>query len=419
MDISFNEKPIGREAIIKTEKYFSSNILLVGNGVDLELERKTSFWDFLLFIKSILNFKNKKDFMNNHQIKFEFLSMEDEIKKLHCSIMRNLETEEYESLRNLYKDIVYKSWLKNKFSVTNKENVEFYNLNKDEKVKYWSDFESVIQYILGYDTDPLSPFASLKLDKITNFTELNLYEKWLRNFESAFCSYLKALDKFDNHESNLKGALDTIKSDYILSFMSRSKGLIKDIDFLNNTPGKELIINYNYTNSIEKLIKNVEKDNICYINGSIYDNYIENNNYIDNSIVIGCSLPSTCSRNHLIFDKKTRRILKNTDKYNLNKLCPLSNNNTSFNVTIFGHSCNLADSDVISFLLKHEKLKAALIFCHSYNDLVSIHNNLAQMLGRDRLNNMLDYTDLRQGLIAQKIFFGVKKERKINFFNLI
>ena len=64
--------------------------------------------------------------------------------------------------------------------------------------------------------------------------EINHYEKWLRNFESTFCSYLKTLDKSDNYSCNLNGALDKIKSDYLLSFISRSKGLINDIDFFRN-----------------------------------------------------------------------------------------------------------------------------------------------------------------------------------------
>ena len=412
MDIIFNEKPAGYNGIIQHAPYFTSNILLVGNGFDVELERKTKFTDCLHYIQFFLSFKNYEDFESSYKTKLKFLPINQDLKDLFYILVINKKHRKFDRLRKLFLELVENSWLSTRFSKTNGNFTgEFYNLKTDSQIEYWCDFESVIQYILGEDLDPLSPFATLGLDKIADYNALYNYEKWLRIFESTFCDYLKDLDIYDNYSSGLNDVLNNIRSDYIDSFISRSRGLLQDISFNKNE--KDFIINYNYTNSIEKLLD--AKGNILYINGSVYDKNIEKNNYTDNSIVIGCSLSGVASNSNSlsrrcnIFDKKTRRIIKNTVPFNFDRIVSASKQHSNFNLIIFGHSCNLADADVISFLLKHEKLKAALIFCYSYEDLVSIYNSLSQMLGRDCLNKMLDYSNIPAGMVSHKIFFGVKK----------
>ena len=407
MEIVFNEKPVNQKSRIKSSSYFTKNILLVGNGIDLELNRKTSFIDFVTYILFFLSFYSYNDFLQTNHVKLSALSCDDELKSLISTIIVN-KKQQFSSLQTLYSNIINHSWLKNKLiekRINYRGKLLLFN---SEQVKYWSDFESVIRYILGYDNDRFSPYASLHLDKISEYADLQMYESWLNDFESGFCQYINDLDYFDNYSVNLNGKLKNIKNDYIGSFISRSRGLISDFN-LEKDNGNDFIINYNYTSSINALFNYIKKENICCVNGNYCDNYLENNNYFDNPIVIGCSLPNNCSSNHLIFDKKTRRILKNTLPFNLDKFILPNNENSNFNLIIFGHSCNLADQDVISFLLKHEKLKSALIFCYSYDALISIYNNLVSMLGRDILNKMLDYSDLQQGVISKKIFFGVRK----------
>ena len=58
----------------------------------------------------------------------------------------------------------------------------------------------------------------------------------------------------------------------------------------------------------------------------------------------------------------------------------LVKNNTNYDLLIIGHSCCLADSDIIGNLLTHEKLNNALILCNTKDGLTSINNNIRQIL---------------------------------------
>lgn len=73
-----------------------------------------------------------------------------------------------------------------------------------------------------------------------------------------------------------------------------------------------------------------------------------------------------------------------------------------------GHSCGIADSDIISKLLTNPNLKSAVVLCHSLNDLISSVNNIKAMLGDEQFGKLMTFSKDEK---FNNLYFSVEKEK--------
>lgn len=246
----------------------------------------------------------------------------------------------------------------------------------DSRVKLWLDIESVIEMIVTSSDELKDKYGfreNISLDK----TSIDAFLNGVNLFEQLFADYLVVSEEHFSCKNRYVHFFNHISADFRESLAKRSNFLIEDLDIRYATT----VINYNYTNIAEKIYKKHNPNiDIRYINGTLHVNEDVKLNEIDTNIVIGYSnLEGTKVRkDQFPFEKKSRRILKNTEYIDIESII----NNEPFELIIIGHSCGIADSDIIKPLLENEYLKTAVILCHTIDDLFSIFNNIKEMLDK-------------------------------------
>ena len=75
---------------------------------------------------------------------------------------------------------------------------------------------------------------------------------------------------------------------------------------------------------------------------------------------------------------------------------------------IYGHSCGVAEGDVIGDLLNSQDLKIAVVLCFDLDSLVSITNNLIEIVGQDRFDELLNNANNKTG--KESLYFAVRDE---------
>lgn len=448
----------------------TKNILVIGNGFDLEAGLKSSFRDFILYIiygccfyqyeKLITNFDKKvfRDYIfskNNkieYSLKRQFYSNSKLWKLCHTFAKSNLgEVLLKRGLIPLLYDYIVDSKFiikvslkipklrpeepdpkmfayglsRNKPSISSPSLFSYlepdvigkkietfdYLLKKElernkTNISLWLDVENVIE-MLVLKQDPLLKkydYSKEDLEKVPT----ECYLKDLDLFENLLSNYLVKEEK--KNKKNTKKFFQTITKDYSKSLYKRSHLRISQIEIEQ----ADCIINYNYTKTAEnlynKIRKTQDKNNnqssfIRHINGAIDIQEAIKVKEIDNNIVVGYSNTKNIDvpRDLFPFEKRARRIIKNTDYVNLHNIIE----NMEFDLVIMGHSCGVADSDVLTKLLSSSFLRSAVVMCYSVEDMTSIYNNIKSMLEPEIFDELMDHTDFRKNL-----YFTVKDPQR-------
>lgn len=452
-----------------------NDILVVGNGFDLFLGQKTKYSDFFYFIilyrilfvvkqshlfsiDSFLNLLPSEHRTQNSKL-YDIIDIVDsylEIYKDEGDIRFNelqnsinsiffkgvlilIFGENYSRLfkerNNFINSYIYNPAASNSNIITFKTNlfnhiIEIKNLiepalkEAEKTCNGWTDVEQFIEYLVQGSSDLESKFELIK-DNFDEFCFLkncpnmssSIYEGLL-SFCDEFSFYLKAALKTNDISSNnniwnqfldFKKVSEKISNAYSRSLQVRSKNIIDDISFLN----LKSIIDFNYTKTTDiliKLYKEQLKSNNVYQPPCIY----HINGEIDsNNLIFGYSRDKaiSVSKDCFCFEKFTQRIIKNTQFVDFKNLL-----SANYNILIFGHSCSLADRDVIKKLLSSDKLGVAVVFCYDIPSLISVSNNLLEILGQDRMETLLDYSEynkLNSDLNTLKIFEFEKNDNDI------
>ncbi|WP_406018060.1 hypothetical protein, partial [Succinivibrio sp.] len=125
---------------------------------------------------------------------------------------------------------------------------------------------------------------------------------------------------------------------------------------------------------------------------------------LENQLLLGISEEGLNENDPaLIFTKKYRRIIKNTNFINQENFL---NNYKKFNLIIYGHSCGITDSDSIKNLLISDNLNVALILCYDKNSFENTVNNLMRILSPKVFYHKVIY--------SRKIFFGIRESNYEN-----
>ena len=478
----------------------TNNILLVGNGFDLELGLKTSYTDFLMYIAIKADLANVVEELKAHEEYREYVK--SSLQNYFCdnnlichSILRALDNvdnpnneffkeaddllknkldfyfisdflylifdsdlfsiikgkvynsdkisfkhgDEYLVVKKKFKNSFNNKKIVNKFGHVSTEEELFDAIHDTEAllkilnnkineatIKQWVDVENFIEYLVTDNIDLRSRFYGNSSEKKSLNSPLvmqpSLYKEYFNGIElfcDLFSNYLKSslinsYVSYQNLNSVNKTEVENFEekhiSPYIKSLKSRSHGFIDSVVISEIN----CIINYNYTYSAEAILS--QKNNLLrifsyHVNGELdynnhYDlNHGEQSGLNDNHLVFGFTKAKSIKLKSTLhtFEKKVLRVIKNTTPLDLKKLT-----SRSFNLLIFGHSCGVADGDVIGALLKSPKLKIAVVLCYDQESLVSITNNLIEIVEPARFDELISNANQKVG--NESLYFAVRDE---------
>lgn len=268
-------------------------------------------------------------------------------------------------------------------------------------LKLWLDVECVIEMLIA-GTEELKNKYIFNEEVKKDHSSIESYAKGLNLFEHLLTQYLKEAQKIQIDLDIAVKYFNDVQNKYLHSLVKRSHNRIEDIDISH----PDIVINYNYTDVATRYFSAINSHpKIIYINGSINIPDELQLNEIETNIVIGYTKPKETKvpKEAFPFEKSLRRIIKNTEYLDIDSLI----GSDDFDLVIMGHSCGIADSDIIKKLLTNENLKSAVVLCHSLDDLISSVNNIKAMLGDEQFGKLMTFSKDEK---FNNLYFSVEKE---------
>jgi len=354
----------------------ADTILILGNGFDIAMDRKTKYTDFIDFEKQL--------FSNPDEELLEFLKV------------KNIRIEKYKD--NLY--------------------LKFINENKDTHGDNWSNLETMISQLadaimyfkeksdLLFQIAPANQFWVLE-DKLVSENNYSSKVFVARSFISFYkeedWSSLErevALEKFNNEFIRQLDLLIELLEIYLsyLDFLDFGVRSIKSkptaLDAISDLSNSS-VLNFNYTNTSRYLFGTSEK-RTHFIHGRI--DLIRTFSRI-NTMVFGIEDKENDVNSDLIpYQKYYQRVVKETgndfEKFFKRTFYDIDDEfgsqlPNSKNIIAFGHSVDPLDKEIFQkcfALAENGKYDYRFIFTY-FNDLAkrSIIKNLAIILGKEKL----------------------------------
>lgn len=348
------------------------NVLVIGNGFDLAHHLPTQYRDFLNFVKS---FRDPNDSAYSQFI--------GEIKENH------------EDLYQEVSSLINKNVLLNYF-------LSIYEERCKEGKNGWIDFESEISFIVQqFDkakSDIENKFSktgeAATLDKVLYKSLKPIIEVHREvpvnvvvtefHFEPRFFDYqaervLESLNK-------LIRLLEIYLHEYVEKLDCKYR--INDLD----GRGIDRVLSFNYTDTYRKYYDPEGKAQYCFIHGKAKESSVET---CDLVLGIDEYLPTDRidSDNQFVWFKKFyQRIYKGTGSEYLDWINQFEDFNRKYQkakpsemrLTIFGHSLDVTDKDILSRLIMMENTKTD-IFYHNRETMAKQIGNLIKVIGEENL----------------------------------
>lgn len=352
------------------------NILMIGNGFDIEHDLPTKYIDFLKYVK---------DF--------------NEAYLLAKSIPKGVENVKDEYFKNLLADDSRISKLLKTYTDNNLW-IEYFETIHQEHLKNkenWIDFESEISSIIQ------------ALDGLIKYYD-NIHINGNEN-KSLYYYYIEKLsliiDKYNLNEDVIKSNIPLLANDlsrlicaleiYIADFVDNKKIVYFNPDIDKIFP--DAVISFNYSDTYRRVYA-YNRENIKYdfLHGradkrNFSHAFTNKEEYVKkclekNNMVLGIDEYLEDNRkskevDFISFKKYYQRIYKQTgNKYKV-WLEEISNNPKDENILyIFGHSLDVTDGDVLRDLIKHPQIKT-VIYYKSKLQLGQQIANLVKVLDSD------------------------------------
>lgn len=293
---------------------------------------------------------------------------------------------------------------------------ETYFDNNRNNIALWSDVETVIELLVTQDEKLQTKFQIEKKDlpEWTN-ERLKSFSEGLELFEILLTQYFLAIqNKIKIDKKYADKFITKIIDKHKVSFDQRTRKVWLPNLIKNPLYVPDLVINYNYTNIAERIYQyftpeapyQSSKPQHIHINGSLQPILDPSKEGFATNIVIGYtnSNSSDVPKELYHFEKSSRRIVKDTEHFDLNTYIP-ADEYILFDLLIIGHSCCTADRDIIGSLLEHEKLHNALVLCHTKDDLISINNNIKHILTPKKYSELMNHNAMKR---KHNLFFAVE-----------
>ena len=360
----------------------AETILILGNGFDLSMGRKTSYSDFVEFANNLFP-------VTDVQLK-KFL---DE---------NNINIEEYKDnyyLRfiNENRSTLGENWCNLEIMISQlAEAIFYFKSNKEELLRAIAEIESNLSLKHSdYEIDLWKILSDTENYLVKRFIAWTFFELYLqKGWEDKDVNY--SIDKFNEEFINqlelLTELLEIYLSyrDYIDFEIDKIPPLETALDGIDDISASS-VISFNYTHTPYKLFR-IPIENTHYIHGEIdlsrYKSEI-------NTMVFGIEDKEIDVNSSLIpYQKYYQRIVKETGSEYLDFLKPrraedLYGGLKKKNIIVFGHSVDPLDKEIFQncfTLTSHYPYNYRFIFTY-YNESTkrSIVKNLAIILGKDKL----------------------------------
>ena len=351
----------------------ADTILILGNGFDLAMGRKTSYKDFLEFAEKLFPIPDKEyeNFLTEHKISTE--KYED---NLYLTYIREKRTTLGENWSNLEIMISRLAEAIDYFkSNTNLLYNNDLNVPKDLSIEMLQD-----RFVTESNSIAKSYIAGI-------FLELFYQQKW-KNLERN-----EALNQFNDifidHLYSLTELLEiylTYVEEFEVSFYKFQQTALNAISDIENS----YVINFNYTHTFNELF-NIPIEKTHFIHGEIN---LKRLDYEINTMVFGIEDKGNEINNGLIpYQKFYQRIVKETGNMYEKFFTDRSKDNIwgskpFLNIVVFGHSVDPLDKEIFRKCFDLLKNSSDYRFIFTYYDdptKRSIIKNLVIILGKDRL----------------------------------
>ena len=352
----------------------ADTILILGNGFDLAMGRKTSYNDFLEFAEKLFTEKDiqLEDFLYSNQIDIE-------------KYRNNL----YIQFINENKFKLGDNWSNLEIMISQlAEAIDFFRLNSDKLYlesgelypKYADHFHRMMNKEGNYTS---------KIFIGTIMFKLYYSSGWDKLERELAISELNNL--FINHLNLLTELLEIYLSyrDYVDFEINKIAPVETALDAINNI-SESSVISFNYTHTPNKLYS-ISLEKTHFIHGEIDLNRSKSE---INTMVFGIEDKGNEVNSDLIpYQKYYQRVVKETgnlyEKFFIYTKLSDWSAAVSKNIIVFGHSVDLLDKEIFEKCFEIAYLKRynyRFIFTY-YNESAkrSIIKNLAIILGKDKL----------------------------------
>ena len=353
----------------------ADTILILGNGFDLAMGRKTSYKDFLEFADKLFMERDDQldEFLKKHQINIE--KYQDNLYLRYIRENRNTLGENWSNLEIMISQLA--------------EAIDFFRLNSD-KLYHSSGTLSPLISKSFRQAMSVEDNSTSKMFIGTIFSELYKKLHWEMLERGLAISELN--NEFIRHLDLLTELLEIYLSyrDYIdfeVDSIIPSDTALDAIDRISEAS----VISFNYTHTPNELY-NISLEKTHFIHGEID---LERLKHKINTMVFGIEDKATEINSNLIpYQKFYQRVVKETgnayerffdQEYDISKGIP----RITKNIIIFGHSVDPLDKEIFKkcFELVDKKYYQSRFIFTYFNETAkrSIIKNLAIILGKDKL----------------------------------
>ena len=354
----------------------ADTILILGNGFDLSMGRKTSYSDFIEFANNLFLEKvdHLQSFLNSNNIDIE-----------------KYKDNYYLRFINENRSTLGENWCNLEIMISQlAEAIDYFKLNAD--ILYRKDENSLrvihVDFLQGSMVSQENFASKFFVAKI--FYELFNVLEWNKLERKVALSKLN--EKFIYHLELLTDLLEIYLSyrDHLDFEINKIAPVETALDAINNI-SESSVISFNYTHTPYALFK-IPIENTHYIHGEID---LNRNKSAVNTMVFGIEDKEIDVNSSLIpYQKYYQRIVKETGSEYLDFLKPrraedLYGGLKKKNIIVFGHSVDPLDKEIFQncfTLTSHYTYNYRFIFTY-YNESAkrSIVKNLAIILGKDKL----------------------------------
>lgn len=360
------------------------NILIIGNGFDLEHGLPTRYWDFLSFCNYIL--KNEGRDVKDDIFNELHNSIQEYIQK---NIINNSD-DENEMIREIKEIIRGNIW------------INYFINNEQHNNKGWIDFENEICEVIK----ALDYFKKYRKRKRKSSEKIVIDDREL---------YMKAWDFLDSIIPQLKNRTHGDFTDINEFYDETAKNIIDELnkDLNNLIRGLEIyleecvekiqiefispdissisrvdkILSFNYTSTFNRAYKS-DNCEIDYIHGSLDIS----KDVSQNNMVLGIDEylnenEKNIDLDFIQFKKYFQRIYKKTG-CSYKKWIEEMNEYSSYNnnLYIFGHSLDITDKDILKELILINNMRTTIFYLN--NDVYAQQiANMVKIIGQDELIN--------------------------------
>ena len=353
----------------------ADTILILGNGFDLSMGRKTSYSDFIEFADNLFLEKvdHLQSFLNSNNIDIE-----------------KYKDNYYLRFINENRSTLGENWCNLEIMISQlAEAIDYFKLNAD--ILYRKDENSLrvihVDFLQGSMVSQENFASKFFVAKI--FYELFNILEWNKLERKVALSKLN--EKFIYHLELLTDLLEIYLSyrDYLDFEINKIAPVETALDAINSI-SESSVISFNYTHTPYELFK-IPIENTHYIHGEID---LNRNKSAVNTLVFGIEDKENNVNSDLIpYQKYYQRVVKETgnlyEKFFISRKLSEWGAAVSKNIIVFGHSVDPLDKEIFEKCFKIADLKRynyRFIFTY-YNESAkrSIVKNLAIILGKDKL----------------------------------